>query len=130
MGAPIVIVVLVSCTSANYMLLPPPGLSLKWYAEVLSLSWFRTALTTSLVVALVSTVVATVMGILVARALARPRFAGRALVDSGVFSPLILPGVVLGLAPFSGFASFDLIRVVQGDCASASLSLDRWRSIT
>jgi len=99
--APIVIIVVVSFTGANYMLFPPPGFSLKWFAEVASLSWFRTALASSLIIATVSTTIAVVIGTLAARALARHRFRGRVVVEYVVLSPLILPAVVLGFALFN-----------------------------
>ncbi len=99
--APIVIIVVVSFTSANYMLFPPPGFSLKWFTAVASLSWFRTAFTSSLIIALASTTIAAVIGVLAARALARHRFRGRMVVEYVVLSPLILPGVVLGFSLFN-----------------------------
>jgi putative spermidine/putrescine transport system permease protein len=68
---------------------------------VLDLSWFRSSLTTSLVVALVSTAVSVLLGVLAARALARRRFHGYAFVEYIVLSPLLLPGVVLGFALFN-----------------------------
>lgn len=106
--APIVVIVVVSFTSANYMLFPPPGLSLKWFQEVASLSWFQTALASSLTIAVVSTTVAVAIGILAARALSRHRFAGRTIVEYIVLSPLILPGVVLGFALFNALVYFRL----------------------
>jgi putative spermidine/putrescine transport system permease protein len=106
--APIVIVIVVSFTSANYLLFPPPGLSLQWYVEVFGLSWFWEALVSSLVIAFSSTTVSVLVGIAVARALARHRFPGRALVEYAVLSPLILPGVVLGFALFSLLVHFRL----------------------
>ena len=101
MIAPLVIVVIVSFTSANYLLFPPPGFSLQWYAEVMQLSWFRTSLTASLVIATVSTAIAVVIGVLAARALSRRSFPGHALMEYIVLSPLLLPGVVLGFALFN-----------------------------
>ena len=99
--APIIIIVVVSFTSANYMLFPPPGFSLKWFTAVASLSWFRTALASSLIIALASTTIAVVIGTLAARALARHQFRGRVAVEYVVLSPLILPSVVLGFALFN-----------------------------
>lgn len=101
MVAPLVVVVIVSFTSANYLLFPPPGYSLQWYQSVFDLSWFRRSLTISLIVATVSTATAVVIGVLAARALARRRFAGHALLEYTVLSPLLLPGVVLGFALFN-----------------------------
>lgn len=106
--APIVIIVIASFTSANYMTFPPPGFSVKWFAEVMSLSWFKDALVTSLIVATASTAAAAAIGILAARVLARHHFRGRLVVEYVVLSPLILPGVVLGFALFNALVYFRL----------------------
>ena len=106
--APIVIIVIASFTSANYMTFPPPGFSVKWFAEVMSLSWFKDALVTSLIVAAASTAAAAAIGILAARVLARHHFRGRVVVEYVVLSPLILPGVVLGFALFNALVYFRL----------------------
>jgi putative spermidine/putrescine transport system permease protein len=99
--APIVVIVVVSFTSANYMTFPPPGFSLVWFHKVAGLSWFWNSLATSLIVAVVSTVIATAVGVVAARALSRHRFTGRTVVEYILLSPLILPGVVLGFALFN-----------------------------
>lgn len=101
MIAPLVIVVIVSFTSANYLLFPPPGLSLRWYETVFGLSWFRATLINSLIIAMVSTGIAVVVGVLAARALARGRFAGQTAIEYIALGPLLLPGVVIGFAFFN-----------------------------
>lgn len=101
MLAPLVIVVIVSFTSASYLLFPPPGYSLQWYAAVFELSWFWRSLGVSLTVAAVSTAVAVFVGTLAARALTRRKFLGYAVLEYVVLSPLLLPGVVLGFALFN-----------------------------
>src|SRR5690606_30829607 len=101
MLAPLVIVVIVSFTSASYLLFPPPGYSLRWYAAVMELSWFWRSLGVSLTVAVVSTAIAVVLGTLAARALTRRKFPGHSVLEYVVLSPLLLPGVVLGFALFN-----------------------------
>lgn len=106
--APIAIIVVASFTSASYMTFPPPGFSVKWFVEVMSLSWFKDALATSIIVAAASTAAAAVIGVLAARVLARHHFRGRVAVEYIVLSPLILPGVVLGFALFNALVYFRL----------------------
>lgn len=101
MLAPLVVVVIVSFTSANYLLFPPPGYSLRWYEAVMELSWFRRSLMVSLTIATVSTTITVIIGVLAGRALARSRFFGHAAMEYIVLSPLLLPGVVLGFALFN-----------------------------
>ena len=106
--APILVVVVSAFTSGNYMIFPPPGWSLKWFVEVLSLSWFKTSFVNSVIISVVSTAAAVTVGVLVARALARHRVRGSAVIEYVSLSPLILPAVVLGFALFSVINQFDL----------------------
>lgn len=69
------------------------------------------ALVNSLQVGLIATVVATVLGTLVAIALVRYRFRGRALANLLVFLPMSTPEVVLGAALLAQFLS---LRVNPG----------------
>lgn len=69
------------------------------------------AFTNSLKVGLLATVVATALGTLVALALVRYRFRGRALVNLLVFLPMSTPEVVLGAALLAQFLT---LRVQLG----------------
>ena len=106
--SPIVVIVVSSFTSGNYLLFPPPGWSLKWFYEVFSLSWFRASFVNSVIISIISTTISVFVGILVARVLARYRIKGRAAIEYVSLSPLILPAVVLGFALFSIVNSFEL----------------------
>ncbi|HEY1362094.1 MAG TPA: ABC transporter permease [Xanthobacteraceae bacterium] len=96
--APIVVTFAISLTSAEYTVLPPPGLSLRWYRHVLGFSWFTGSLLVSAVVATAATVASIGMGLVGALLLARRSFRGRALLEYAMLSPLIIPGVVIGFA--------------------------------
>lgn len=107
---PILIVVISSFTSASYLTFPPQEFSLRWYQEVLSLSWFSTSIVTSFMIAILSTVISAVIGILVARALARGSFKAKGFVELIVLTPLLLPVIVLGFALFNILVYFALER--------------------
>ncbi|MBY6089964.1 ABC transporter permease [Maritimibacter alkaliphilus] len=113
MVAPLIIVVVVSFTSASYLMFPPPGYSLDWYREVLSLSWIRSAVTSSLIIATCATLIAVVIGVLASRVLAKRPFRGRGLVEYLVLSPLFLPGVVIGFAIFNVLVMIQVDRVAM-----------------
>ena len=113
MVAPLIIVVVVSFTSASYLMFPPPGYSLDWYREVLSLSWIRSAVTSSLIIATCATLIAVVIGVLTSRVLAKRPFRGRGLVEYLVLSPLFLPGVVIGFAIFNVLVMIQVDRVAM-----------------
>jgi len=96
---PILVVALYAFTTDEATLgFPPPGLTLRWFAE----AWRRVdlwrALALSLQVAAVSTALALVLGTLAALAVTRARFAGREALTLLVLLPIALPGIVTGIA--------------------------------
>jgi putative spermidine/putrescine transport system permease protein len=99
--APLVIAVAVSFSSGERIEFPPPGLSLRWYRELLGIEAFRTGLLMSLGIGAAVAVVSAVCGTAAAIAFNHFRFKGRSLAQSLTLLPLALPGVVLGLALLS-----------------------------
>ncbi len=108
--APVMIILLESLTSANHVAFPPPGLSLRWYAEIPRRPEFVASLTTSLVVAAIAATGATVLGTLAGLALVRYRFRGRELLQSLFLSPLSLPAIVLGIALLQFYSTLAIPR--------------------
>jgi putative spermidine/putrescine transport system permease protein len=95
---PLVVIMLTSFTTLGYVSFPPEGFTLRWYREALGKREFLESFYLSLGIAAVTAMLASVLGTPVAIALARHRFAGRALVNAFFMSPLILPTVVIGIA--------------------------------
>jgi putative spermidine/putrescine transport system permease protein len=108
----IVVVLLESLTSANFVSFPPVGLSLRWYAQIPQRMEFVASLTTSLAVATVAAIVSTILGTLAGLALVRYRFFGRALLQALFMSPLSVPAIVLGLALLQFYATYGIPRTV------------------
>jgi putative spermidine/putrescine transport system permease protein len=96
--APILIVIPVSFSAAAFVVFPPRGFSLRWYANFLESRELTEALELSLRLAVAVTVTATIAGTLAALALVRYRLPGRELIRTGLMAPIVLPGVVLGIA--------------------------------
>ncbi len=113
---PVVIVVLAGLNSGEYLSFPPDGLSLRWVEEFLSSDTWMGAYLFSLLLALITMVISTVLGTMAAIVLARARFRGRDLLRAYFLSPLILPGVVLGLALYVFYVSsgIGLARTLPG----------------
>ena len=63
MLAPILVVVAVGFTSAGYVSFPLPGVSLQWFARVISYAPFMRALWVSLEVAIGATMISCLLGI-------------------------------------------------------------------
>jgi putative spermidine/putrescine transport system permease protein len=95
---PLVIVVLASFNSGEYLSFPPEGFSLRWYAKFLSSTSFMQSLWFSLQLALICTVCSTVLGTMVA--LYVVRFAGkwREHLRVLIIMPLLLPEILTAIA--------------------------------
>ena len=80
---PILIVVVAAFSPNDYFQFPPPGFSLRWFAEFFGLENMRSAFALSVELALTSATIATVLGTLAALFLARRRGAIGALLRPG-----------------------------------------------
>jgi len=79
------------------------GFTFDWYAHLLENELILRAVKNSLVVATTTTVVTTLAGTMVALALARFRFLGRAATQAALYLPVIVPEVVIGAALLTFF---------------------------
>jgi len=105
---PLVVTVAVSFGSSSVFSLPPPDWSMRWYDSLAGTRGLWPALLTSIEVAAFSTVVALALGTLCAIALVRGRFPGRDAIATFLVSPLMLPGLVVGIAMLQGFKAAGL----------------------
>jgi spermidine/putrescine transport system permease protein len=86
------------------------GFTLKHWQDPFAFKDLTDALVTSIQVAVLSTVIATALGTLMALALVRYEFRGRAPVNFFIFLPLATPEVVLGASLLSLFISIGFAR--------------------
>ena len=105
---PIVITVAASFTSSSVYTLPPPEWSLRWYQSLERRSGLWEAVTLSLNLALVSTLISLVLGTLAAVAITRGQFQGREAIATFTVSPLMMPGLVVGVALLQFFREIGL----------------------
>jgi putative spermidine/putrescine transport system permease protein len=110
---PVLAIVVESFTATDYIVFPPTGPSLKWYAAILDRREFIESAMVSVVVAVGASVLATAFGTLAAIALVRHRFFGRRALQSLFLAPMSLPGLILGLALLQFFAGYGLPRDVR-----------------
>ncbi|MFP6688720.1 MAG: ABC transporter permease, partial [Alphaproteobacteria bacterium] len=94
----------------------PEGLSLRWIFKFFESSEFLDAYLFSLWLAVVTMLISTVIGTMAAIVLVRCVFPGRQLLRVYFLSPLILPGIVLGLALYIFYIStgWGLARTMPG----------------
>lgn len=100
---PLAVTVVVSFGSSAIFTLPPPGWSFRWYERLATLRGLSSSLSTSVQIAGIATLFSIALGGLAAIALARGRFAGREAIAAFLTSPLMLPGLVLGIALLQSF---------------------------
>ena len=99
--APLVVTLTVSVSASAVFNLPPPALSLRWYERMSRLHDLWPAVRLSVGIALLSTAVSLVMGTCVAIALTRASFPGKTTLLTFIVSPLMMPGLVVGVALLS-----------------------------
>jgi putative spermidine/putrescine transport system permease protein len=110
--APVLVIVIESFTSTDYVVFPPPGLSFKWYGEFLKRPEFIDSVLVSTVVAVFAAIAATALGAAAAMALVRHEFPGRKLLQQLFVAPLSLPGLIFGLALLQFLARYGIPRNV------------------
>lgn len=102
--APSLVVLIVSFTSGFSLKFPPPGYSLRWYAELWDAWQLHFAAKNSLIVALWATGLSVVLGVAAALAISRSPTLSARLLDSLFMSPLVLPALAFGLAALMLFS--------------------------
>lgn len=95
---PIVMVLLVSFTASDYIVFPPPGLSLEWYRTVFSDSQWTEALWLSIRIATLVTALSLVLGVPAALGLRTGTGLVAAAAQTLFLSPLMVPTIVIGFA--------------------------------
>lgn len=118
---PIIVVMIISFSSAVYLTFPPPSFSLRWYERFFSDSNWRTAFSNSLTVAVMSAVIAVSLGASAAMGIVRGRFPGKSAVMLLLVSPVIVPPVVLGLSLYTLFLKLDLTGTMWGLAAAHAI---------
>ena len=86
------------------------GFTAQWYAKVFAKPDLTTALKNSLIIAAVRTVIATALGTMIALALVRYRFRGKATSEFVMFMNISAPEIVLGASLLSLFITFGVPR--------------------
>ena len=96
--APLIVVALVSISNSPVFEVTFGDWSLRWWQRLSRTPGFWNALLFSTQLALASTLMALVLGVLAAIAIHGDRFRGASFLATILLSPLMLPGIVLGIA--------------------------------
>lgn len=95
---PFLIIIAASLSAGDSLAFPPQGLSLRWVIKVFTIESFRQSFLLSMALAIFGTAAALILGIPVAYALARYRLPMGETVRTIVSAPIIVPGIIVGLA--------------------------------
>lgn len=106
--APILIVVAVSFSPSAIFEFPPTGLSVRWYEAVAQKDTLVSAVWLSAQIAFFSTCISLLLGTLCAIAVVRGLVPGSKAIATFMASPLMLPGLVLGIAFLQAARGFGL----------------------
>ncbi len=95
---PFVLICIAGLSGGETLAFPPEGLSLRWVWRVFEVQSFRTAFALSMTLAIGATLIALLLGVPAAYALERYNPPGAATIRNIVTAPIIVPGIIVGLA--------------------------------
>jgi putative spermidine/putrescine transport system permease protein len=96
--APLVVVVAISLNGGTVASLPIESWSLRWYVKAFETTAFINALWTSTWLAVAATLIAAPLALAAALAIARADFPGRSALEAFLMAPILVPGIVVGIA--------------------------------
>jgi putative spermidine/putrescine transport system permease protein len=113
---PVFVVVLAGLNAGDYLTFPPQGLSLRWVIAFLQSPVYLHAYLVSFGVAAVSASLSTCLGTMAALALVRTRGWAASVGRSILLAPIVLPGIVTGLAIYIFYlaSGIGLARTLPG----------------
>ena len=134
---PFFIIIAASLSAGNSLAFPPQGLSLKWVVKVFEIESFRASFGMSMFLAIFGTLAALALGVPAAYGLNRYKVPGAEFVRTVVSAPIIVPGIIVGLALLrylvipmrpagtEGWGEAELARLVTRDSMiGTALALD------
>jgi putative spermidine/putrescine transport system permease protein len=95
---PFIIIIFAGASAGEALAFPPDGLSLRWYLKVFTIESFRQSFMLSMGLAIFGTLAALLLGVPAAYALNRYKLPGAETIRTVVASPIIVPGIIVGLA--------------------------------
>jgi spermidine/putrescine transport system permease protein len=103
---PLLVLVMFSFNSGDVSF-PLQGFTFSWYTKFATNPSLLASLQRSAIVATASSIIAVGLGVLASYALVRRRFRGKSAFSALVFSPLVIPYLVFGIALLVLFTAFD-----------------------
>lgn len=120
MLCPLIFVMWLSFFKGAILYFPPSGYTLHWYQNAWENQAFINGFLFSLQVALVSALIGVCLGVIAALGIIRYRFQGHKFVNTLLLSPLLMPGIVTGIAIYlfylrtENFLDRDIVGTLGG----------------
>lgn len=111
---PLLIILVISFSTDDYLSFPPSGWSLRWYSSALTNVQFLAGMRNSAIIALCVSALSVLLGLPAAWALARLEFPGRQFINAFIMMPLVLPSIVLALGILMVFTPLALTATYTG----------------
>jgi putative spermidine/putrescine transport system permease protein len=112
--APMLIVIIISFSSAHFLTFPPPGFSLQWYRKLFGDPAWLDSLTASVEIVIPTGILATTLGTAAALGLARSEFPGQRIVAGFLMAPIVVPVIIIAAATFGTFRIWNLNGSLAG----------------
>lgn len=111
---PLIVVIALSFSPSRFFVFPPSGVSLRWYADLVTAPKWRTAAFNSLIVGLGASFIATSMGLLAAWGLSETKSRWANLATGWLVLPMGVPIVVVAVASFITYSQYGLASTRLG----------------
>ncbi len=95
---PVLFLPLFSFNDSIYIKFPMEGFTLQWYIQAFESVGLMNSVSNSFKVGIPVAIVSTLLGTLAAKAVTRYRMPGKAPVMSFIMTPLVVPGIIVGVA--------------------------------
>ena len=107
MLSPLFFVVWLSFFEDAILYFPPSGYTLSWYQKAVTTPAFINGFLTSLQVAALAAAIGVTVGVMAALGIIRYRFRGNKPVNTLLLSPLLIPGIVAGVAIYLAYLQLE-----------------------
>ena len=114
MLVPMIVVVVISFSSAAFLHFPPPGFSLQWYRRLFANDAWTSSLLVSVEVMAPTALFATGLGTAAAVGLARSHFPAIAAIGAVLMAPIVVPVMIVAAAIYTLFQAWGLNGTLLG----------------
>jgi putative spermidine/putrescine transport system permease protein len=111
---PVLVVLLISFSSVDFLSFPPPSLSLRWYRTIFSNWEWIDAFLNTLQVGALTALLSTLLGVPAAFALSRHLKRGQSLVNALALAALVTPPIIKAISIYLYYVPLGLLNTVPG----------------